>query len=413
MRVRPAPRPDRGRMLLADAALAAVLAAVILVATADAAAAQGMPVPDLTGYLLLLVSAAVVAVRRLAPVTTFAVTVVAATVYFAVGYPVGPGVYPVLVATYTVATRLPLARSAILCGSAMVASAGTLLLASAWAPSAGVSRSALVVVSWAGWLVLPWAIGAVARLQREQRVREEVAQARARDEDLRRHATEERLRVARDLHDSVGHNLAVIAMQAGVALHILDERPHSARQALEAIRAQSKDGLDSLRSALDVFRDPGEAAAAVDAEPVDRAPAPGLDQLGALVEQTRAAGLQVSLRTSGEPVTVPAVVDQAAYRIVQEALTNTLRHAATDRVQVEICYQAGELAIDVFDVEGSRVLAAAHPGEHAPVLPGHGITGMRERARAVGGTCSADRTPDGFRVSARLPLAHHQGNRPA
>jgi signal transduction histidine kinase len=181
-------------------------------------------------------------------------------------------------------------------------------------------------------------------------------------------------------------------MQASIALHVLDRRPEQAAAALEAVKKTSKDALDELRSTLAVFRqrDDGEPA---------RGPVPGLSQLDTLAASMRDAGLPVEVALSGEPAELPAVIDHTAYRIVQESLTNVLRHAMPARAEVRLDYRAGGVALTVTD-DGEP--ARTPPGRAA----GHGIDGMRERAAAVGGTLDAGPRPaGGFQVTAYLPAA--------
>jgi signal transduction histidine kinase len=219
---------------------------------------------------------------------------------------------------------------------------------------------------------LSWALGELGRMRHvrgtEQRERVRAA---------------ERERIARELHDVVAHNLAVIVVQAGAAADVFDAQPEQARSALLAIDDAGRSALGELRRLLETVSGEGE-----------RAPAPGLSQLGALTDSVRAAGLQVELDVDdGAPL--PALVDLAAYRIVQEALTNALRHAHARRVQVRVARAAGALTIEVLD-----------DGSGAPGADGRGIVGMRERAQTLGGTLQTGARPGGgFRVAAELPLA--------
>jgi signal transduction histidine kinase len=215
-----------------------------------------------------------------------------------------------------------------------------------------------------------------------------------REQERRRYAYEERLRIARDVHDVVGHSLAVITMQAGVALHLLDKernvqpRPDRVAESLEAIKRTSREALAELRTTLEVFR--GEAN-----EP--RSPLPGLARLDDLVEGLRAAGRDVTLvqEESDDLQALPAAVDQAAFRITQEALTNIVRHAVAAHATVRVIRQAGTLIIEISD-DGP---AASVPAD------GNGIRGMRERAAAVGGTLQVlVRVPSGLVIRADLPL---------
>jgi signal transduction histidine kinase len=231
-------------------------------------------------------------------------------------------------------------------------------------------------------------VAEVVRLRRER-----AADARsARAVDARRRASEERLQMARDLHDVIGHNISLINVQAGVGLDLMDTRPEAARAALGAIKAASKEALGELRAMLAVLRNAAEDA--------PRAPAPGLGRLDELVELTRAAGIAVALQTIGECRALPAAVDLAAYRIVQESLTNVARHACPAIATVRLAYGAGGLDVEISD-DGR---AAMGNGSRLPGT-GSGITGMRERALALGGRFSAGpRAGGGFTVSAHLPL---------
>jgi signal transduction histidine kinase len=215
-----------------------------------------------------------------------------------------------------------------------------------------------------------------------------------REQERRRYAYEERLRIARDVHDVVGHSLAVITMQAGVALHLLDKerkdmpRPDRVAESLEAIKSTSREALAELRTTLEVFRADSD-------EP--RSPLPGLARLDELVDRLRSAGRNVTLIREGSDDlhAVPAAVDQAAFRIIQESLTNFVRHAVAAQATVRVVRDAGMLTVEVSD-DG--------PATKSPP-DGNGIRGMRERARAVGGTVHVSvREPSGLVVRADLPL---------
>ena len=212
------------------------------------------------------------------------------------------------------------------------------------------------------------------------------------EQDARRRVDEERLRIARELHDVVAHTMATINVQAGVAAHVLSSRPEAAAESLQAIKAASKEGLKELRAILNVLRQ------ADDADPTQ--PAPGIARLEALVAGARRAGLETTFTVTGEPVPLPAAVDLAAYRIVQESLTNAIRHAGPATAAVSLGYHHDELRIDVTDTgRGQPTGAAAGQGG------GHGLAGMRERAATVGGTVETGPGPGGgYRVAARLPF---------
>lgn len=229
------------------------------------------------------------------------------------------------------------------------------------------------------WILVPAAIW-TARSAHRARLRRE------RDEELHRATTDERLRMARDVHDIVGHSLSVISLQSGVALRVLDADPAQARASLEAIRASARESLADLRSALGVFRADPDAAFL--------APTPALDALPALVGRVRAGGPDVTLTVSDAAAAAPRGVQTAAYRIVQESLTNAVRHAPGASVAVAVAADGGVLTVDVRD-----------DGGPASLVEGGGIRGMRERAASVGGMLDVSSTPAGTVVSARLPLS--------
>ncbi len=240
----------------------------------------------------------------------------------------------------------------------------------------------------AAWLLVLVVVAEFRRVHREELAR---AQAARELEDQRR-AGEERLRIARDLHDVIGHNMSLINVQAGVGLDLMDTQPEQARASLAAIKTVSKEALEELRTMLVALRQVGDD--------VPRGPAPGLDRLPELLDLTRAAGLPVTMEVAGPPRPVPASVAVAAYRIVQESLTNVARHAAGAGATVRLSYQGDRLVIDVLDDgrgtpgNGKRV-----PGS------GTGIAGMRERAATVGGQLEAGPRPGGgFAVTASLPF---------
>jgi signal transduction histidine kinase len=238
----------------------------------------------------------------------------------------------------------------------------------------------------AGW-VLAVAIAAEAYRLRAERV----AATRAnRQIEQRRQQSEERLRIARDLHDVIGHNISLINVQASMGLDLMDGQPEQARAALSAIKTASKEALDELRAMLTTVRHD-------DAAP--RSPAPSLDRLPELIELTRAAGLNVEVKVAGNVRPLPAAVHLATYRIIQESLTNVARHAGRARVMVRVTYEDAAVSV-VIDDDG-----AAPSGGNTAIGAGSGITGMRERAAALGGSLSAGfRQGGGFRVSAWLPV---------
>jgi signal transduction histidine kinase len=225
--------------------------------------------------------------------------------------------------------------------------------------------------------VVAWALGEAARSRRV-----------AISEEARRAVSDEQARIARELHDVIAHSVSVIVVQAAAADDVFNRRPDQARAALRSIERAGREALAELRRLL------GAVRPAAGADP--SAPQPGLQRVDELAEPVRAGGLEVVVRHEGDPAPLPAGVDLSAYRIVQEALTNTLRHARATRAEVLLRYRPDELEVEVRD-DGREAVAQGAGG-------GHGLVGMRERASLLGGTLEAGPLPGGgYRVHARLP----------
>lgn len=333
--------------------------------------------------VLLFVTGAALLWRQRYPVPVVFGTAVTTLVYLGAGYPYGPVFVAVAVACF----------SAVVAGhrKAAWAAMGTLWAGHAlvahwlyrWLPPSGDSAASwgqeLVIATW---VVAVAALSELARARREQWARERAERAQA----ARRRADEERLRIARELHDVLAHSISVINVQAGVGLALLDTDPEQARTALTTIKDQSKEALGEVRQVLDTLRSPGDAP---------RAPAPGLDRLPELVEQAASAGLIVEV--AGKPPRLSPGSDLAAFRIVQEALTNVVRHSGSRRAHVRLDRDGNTLLLRVDD-DGPATGAEAGGS-------GNGLAGMRERAAALGGTIDAGPRPDGgFRVLATLPI---------
>ncbi|MET8277567.1 sensor histidine kinase [Micromonospora sp. NPDC005174] len=340
---------------------------------------------------LIALAALALLLRRRAPVATLAVVTMATSTYLVLGYPYGPILLAFLFAVYTVAVRLPVRPAALAASGAFV-----LLVAHVFV-SRGPAPGWFGVLPASAWVVVPFAVGVVVRVNRETAARSRAEQARERAEQARRQADEERLRIAQEVHDVVGHGLAAISMQAEIALHLLPKRPEQAEVALTAISRTSREALDELRVTLGAVRRGAE-----------REPVPGLARLPALCDRLAGAGLAVDLRQDGDPRELPAAVDLAAYRVVQEALTNVLRHAGVASAEVTVGYRADELTVEVTDRgvgAASRFDAAGELDASAGQTGGHGLAGMRERVAALGGRLTIGPRPGGgFRVWARLPL---------
>lgn len=363
-----------------------LLTAFVLVGSNFAAHEQQVERAALDPFarVLLTVAAGLLLWRHRHPVPVVFGTAAVTAVYLGAGYPYGPVLLTVAVACFAavVAGHRRAAWTAL-----GVLWAVHLLVAHwlyRWLPPSGdrpASFAQEIVV--ATWVVVIVAVSELARTRREQWARERAERAQA----ARRRADEERLRIARELHDVLAHSLSVINVQAGVGLALLDSDPEQARTALTTIKSASKEALGDVRQVLDTLRAPGDAP---------RAPAPGLDRLPELVEQAARAGLTVDV--TGKPPPLPPGTDLAAFRIVQEALTNVVRHSGSRHARVHLDQAGAALRLRIDD-DGPAVGTDAGGS-------GNGLAGMRERAAALGGTIEAGPRDDGgFRVLAVLPTA--------
>ena len=337
---------------------------------AGVAAHWHQPPAQLTGLAVpwMLSGAVPLFWRHRWPYPVFVLSTVLAFSYLYSGYPFAPTPLFSALGLYTVAKRVGPLRASI-AGAALVV---------AYAVTQYLTGGDLTDVRYVLFVPIAVSVGVAARYVRvNRRSQYEVFEERA-----RRIAEEERLRIAREVHDVVAHSLAMINVQAGVGAHVADRRPEEAKQALLAIKEASKAALVDLRATLGVLRS-GE----------ERAPAPSLSRLGELLDAARGAGLAVDV--SGDPGELPAPVDSTAYRIVQEALTNTVRHAVDART-VDLRFSRDD---DCFVIE------VRDDGRPVEAVVGNGVRGMRERALALGGTLDA-RSGDegGFVVRAELPL---------
>jgi signal transduction histidine kinase len=364
-------------------ALPLVVGAITVIGSTFASRGQPFARPlDALGISLLLVGPAALGARRVQPGVAFGVAATAAAVYLGIGYPYGPVFLAPLVALCSAVTAGHRLAAYTITGIAFTAVVLVHLVRHPGQP--------LPLTGVAGWLA--WLVAVIAASEGWRARRERLAQARAaREETERRRGSEERLRIAQELHDVLGHHVSLINVQAGVALYLMDDDPEQARTALAAIKQSSRELLNEMRATLGVLR-------GVDERPPHQ-PVPGLAQLNALAADTRAAGLLVTVEVHGPARDLPPSVDLAAYRIVQEALTNTRKHAGLARARVMLRYDERGLTVQVDD-DGRG--AAAPPGSGG----GNGLPGMRERAQALGGTITAGPRPEGgFQVRAFLPAA--------
>lgn len=366
-------------------------------ATASSDAA-GRPLDDLghLGLALLVVSGLSLAARRRWPVPVALVASATSAVYYGLDFHDGPAWLSLFVALYTL-TAYGDGRRSVRLAAVLV-----LVLSAVWLVS-GADVEPREALGWVffriGASVMSAALGESVRSRRviaaEAVERAEMAE-RTREEEARARVDDERLRIAREVHDTVAHAIAIINVQAGITAHVLDKRPERAREALETIERTSSRALEEMRSVLGVLRADGDA----------RAPQPGLDQIAELAAKAQDAGLDIELAAPAPPVPLPGAVGSAAYRILQESLTNVIRHAGPTRVQVALEYGADALVVRVTDRGRAATTAAAAVPSGGDERPGHGIAGMRERCRLLGGDLDAGPVAGGgFQVSAVLPLA--------
>jgi signal transduction histidine kinase len=369
-------------------------------------------IPSWAAIVVVLVAVVPAAFRRCRPRTVLVMVVAAGAVASAFSSsPVSP--LAAAFVMYLIPLRFP-RRDALwlLAGTLLVTAAGLAAFAvipHGYGPETGTIGKAAGLLLEGGLLVtVAWLIGYSVGQQRGQAAnRREQAERKAREQlaETRRARSEERLQISRELHDVVAHTLSVIAVQAGVAGYVVETRPEEAARALSSIEQTSRSALHEMRALFGVLRD-GETGARNGAGPgmQDAAlvPAPGLADLDTLVERTGEAGVRVELSVRGERPRLPAGLDLAAYRVIQEAVTNVIKHAATDRCLVAVAHQEDTLMLEVTD----NGTGGAASGGGELLVAGNGIIGMRERAAMYGGEVRAAPLPGrGFRVTARFPLA--------
>ncbi|MFC4529270.1 sensor histidine kinase [Sphaerisporangium dianthi] len=360
--------------------------------------ANGFRLPDRFSMVLTLVVNLPLALRRRAPFTVLLISCAAAIVYHALGYYYGMNTMPPLLALYTVAAQRPPRRAA----------AGAVAVLVMWSHAFLVGPADLLwagVVQAGALIAVAWGFGNSARLltERSHRLAELSERLRRDQEDrARRAVTEERVRIARELHDVVAHHMSVISVQAGLARYVFTSDPVTARGALATIAQTGSEVMGEMRRLLSVLRIEPED----DGEGVSYDPAPGLDRLGQLVERVRSAGVAVEVTVTGVERQLAPGVDLCAYRVVQEALTNVLKHAVPARAGVSLGYRPAELVIRVTDDGGGGGRSAASDGEK-----GHGLIGMRERVKLYRGTMAAGPRPlGGFEVVVTLPFSSSIGD---
>ncbi|MFD9883930.1 sensor histidine kinase [Streptomyces alboflavus] len=396
----------RTHPLAVDAILAAVaLVCMVIGSFAEPYGEHGstwnVHAPGNLSLTLMGAGAATLVFRRRAPWTVLAASCGFSIVELVTSGPRAPVVMCAVIALYTVAAttnrpttwRIGLVTMTGLTGVAMLAG-----------PLPWYAQENLGIFAWTGMAA---AAGDAVRSRRAfiDAIRERAERAeRTREEEARRRVAEERLRIARDLHDVVAHHIALVNVQAGVAAHVMDKRPDQAKEALAHVRDASRSALGELRATVGLLRQTGDPEAPTE-------PAPGLGRLDDLVDTFRNAGLPVDVARGDADLSPPAAVDLAAYRIIQEALTNVQKHAGEHaKAEVSVVRVGPNLEITVLDDGAGEDAQAADDPDRGG---GHGLLGMRERVSALGGRCSAGpRYGGGFRVHAILPVTTaKQGDR--
>ncbi|GHG16809.1 sensor histidine kinase [Streptomyces filamentosus] len=377
--------------LLAAGALVAMIAASFTDPHGSATGPTfGDRAPTLLGVGMMTVSAVALVLRRRRPFAVLAFVSALALIELLGETRPAPVAIGAVIALYTVASRTDRPTT----WRVGLATMTTLAVAAmAFGPTPWYAQENLGVFAWTGMAA---AAGDAVRSRRAfvDAIRERAERAeRTREEEARRRVAEERLRIARDLHDVVAHHIALVNVQAGVAAHVMDRRPDQAKEALAHVREAGRSALDELRATVGLLRQSGDPEAPTE-------PAPGLAVLDGLLDSFRKAGLPVSLARTDGGRPLPAAVDLAAYRIVQEALTNVRKHAGPDaRAEVSVVLVGRTVEVTVLDDGAPSAGPAAEPSG------GHGLLGMRERVTALGGSLTtAPRYGGGFRVQAILPV---------
>jgi signal transduction histidine kinase len=372
--------------VLTDAGVGVGVAVLVLAASWTGAGPPWITSPrplDAVAVGLVGVVAGALALRRRYPISVLVVLNAVALAWSAAQYPGALVLLTPLIACYTLAAlrgwRWGLAGAVVTALGALVA----IRLAFGAADPAGTNISAVLMAANAG--AAGTAVGYYRALLTTTRA-QLAHQAQTHQEQARHRAVEERLRIARELHDVFGHTMATISVQAGVGIHLLETRPAQAVESLTTIKQVSDQGLTDVKIILGVLR-------ADDDPDQPRTPRGGLAQLDALLSPVRAAGVQPRLTVAGSARPLPAAVDLAVYRIIQEALTNVLRHARARTVELDVSYEPAQVVIRIRD-----------DGTGTDGQDGHGISGMRERAVALSGQFTAGPHPDGgFQVRCALP----------
>ncbi|WP_405652748.1 sensor histidine kinase [Streptomyces sp. NBC_00019] len=360
--------------------------------------------PSAAAYLIAVVSCAALPVRHRTPLAAMVVTTACGVLGPVLGLLLSPLIVaPAVITAYsyalTVRNERRAAGAVLLISAALLVASTPLFGALSWKDASRVGAVA----------AFPLVAGVLGHSVRNRRAYLAAVEERARraeesrDSEARQRVAEERVRIARELHDLVAHQITLANAQATVAAHLFDTRPEQTRTSLRELVETTGHALDELRATVGLLRQSGDAATPAE-------PAPGLSRLSTLLESFRRAGLEVTVHQEGTARPLPPGVDLTAYRIVQEALTNVTKHAGTGSARVRLAFGRDRVTITVADDGGgARTAPPAPTGPRASAVgdrpPGYGLIGMRERATAVGGQLSAGRRPEGgFLVSTQLPL---------
>ena len=390
-----------------DATVTALLTAAYGVGFREPADLQA--IPHWAAAVIVLLAVIPAAWRRRWPRAVLAVTVTSGAVATALTTSPGPALAVAFV-MYLIPLRFA-RRDALrmLAGALLVMTAGAAVFAftrHGVYGAGGVGDAAGLLLEDALLVVVAWLIGYSVRQQHAYRAgRHEQAEQQARERlaEARRAGAEERLQIAREVHDVVAHTMSVIAVQAGVASYVGTAEPGEAIRALSSIEETSRGALREMRALLNLLR-AGSDGTAPDQREAGLVPVPGLADLGTLAARTGEAGVRVEVDVRGERRGLPAGLDLAAYRVIQEAVTNVIKHAATDRCTVTVDYRADSLAVEIADA-GIGTGAGAVRADDGCSRAGHGIAGMRERVSMYRGEFRAGPRPGGgFRVAASFPL---------
>jgi signal transduction histidine kinase len=372
-----------------DAALAAAVAGAMVLSVSVAQEEEATRSPDLVAYVLGIAVGALLLARRQLPIGVLIGSVGALFVYYGLDYPAFSPAVPLTVAAYSAVLAGHLVATALLLTGIVLFGLGWQTLAEDTDLASVLGTNTLTDLALLSAVVL---LGEAVRNRRAWAEEVRLRLQRA-DEDREREAArrveQERLRIARDLHDVLAHTVAAINVQASVAADVLGDAPEQAETSLRAIREESGRAISELKATVGMLRE-GDTEA-------PRAPTPGLSELGRLTDVAAGAGVNVEVSVTGSKRALSTAVELTAYRIVQEALTNVVRHAGATSATVALRYDVDSLMVLVED--GGRGPDAAANGD------GHGLIGMRERAVAIGGTLETGRAASGgFRILARLPL---------